>query len=275
VIQSLQILPSLLTMDNSSLILNSKQLTILTYLYRFRFLTSLQLQKLLNDKTLRLTNYHLKILTSQNYINKHYSRTLGLANQPAVYFLAPRSIKILENTDGITARGLKRIYREKIRSPQFIAHASFIADYYLFLRDDSIKTKLTLYFFTKSDLEVHPYIIHPLPDAYFARVDDKEQIKRYFLEVIEEGTPRFAIRKRVEQYDDYIEEGKFEKVTRHPFPTILFICPTAAILVYLKKHLERIFEETSLDQASVYLASREQAFAGVWEKIDLETIDNT
>ena len=118
-------------MDNNSL--SQQQLAIPQSLYRFRFLTSTQIQKLLHFKTLHVTNYHLNILTKLGYINKHYSRTLGLANQPAVYFLAPRSIKVLENTEGITARGLKRIYREKIRSPQFIAHASFIADYYLFL----------------------------------------------------------------------------------------------------------------------------------------------
>jgi hypothetical protein len=169
--------------------------------------------------------------------------------------------------EGVTPRGLKRIYREKIRSPQFIAHASFVADYYLFLRDDSIKTKLTLHFFTKSDLEVHHYMIHPLPDIYFARVDAKGNTKRYFVEVFEEGSPRFALRKRVEQYNDYIEEGKFEEVTKHPFPTILFICPTVGILIYLKKHLERVYDETSLDQTSIYLATREQTFAGVWEQV--------
>jgi len=137
----------------------------------------------------------------------------------------------------------------------------------LFLLNDSIKTKQTLHFFTKSDLLIHPYIIHPLPDAYFARVDDKEQTKRYFVEVIEEGAPRFAIRKRIEQYNNYIEEGKFEEATGHPFPTILFICPTIGILIYLKKHLERVYDETSLDQTSVYLATREQTFAGVWEQV--------
>lgn len=257
-------------MDDVSHTLKPNQLAIINYLYRFRFLTSIQLQKLLTYKTLHLTNYHLKILTTQNYINKHYSRMLGLANQPAVYFLAPRSIKVLENTEGITARGLKRIYREKIRSPQFIAHASFIADYYLFLRNDSIKTKQRLYFFTKSDLQVHPYIIHPLPDAYFARVDIKGHTKRYFVEVIEEESPRFALRKRVEQYNDYIEEGRFEEATNHPFPTILFICPTIGILIYLKKHLARMYEETSLDQVNVYLATREGAFSGSWEKIKAE-----
>jgi hypothetical protein len=269
-IQSFQILPSGLTMDNKLFTPKPKHLTIFQYIYRFRFLTSIQLQKLLNYKTLHLMNYHLKILTQQNYINKHYSRKLGQGNQPAVYFLAPKSIKELEHVEGVTAIGLKRIYREKIRSPQFIAHASFIADYYLFLRDDSIKTNQTLHFFTKSDLLVHPYIIHPLPDIYFAKVDQKKNTKRYFVEVIDEGAPRFAMRKRVEQYNDYIEEGKFEEVTKHPFPTILFICPTVGIMIYLKKHLARVYEEMSFDNVSIYLATREEAFAGRWEKVDAE-----
>lgn len=253
-------------MDNQTH--TTKQLSILHYLYRFRFLTSTHIQHLLNDKTLRLTNYHLKILTSQNYINKHYTRSLGLANLPAVYFLASGSIKALQNSLHLTAQSIKRIYREKTRSQQFIAHASFIAEYYLFLLRESQKTAHTLHFFTKTDLQAHPYIIHPLPDAYFARVDEQGDTKRYFVEVIDEGTPRFALRKRIEQYNDYIEDGKFEAVTKHPFPTILFICPNIGLLIYLKKHLARIYEETSLDQVDIYLATREGAFSSNWEKIE-------
>ena len=141
-------------------------------------------------------------------------------------------------------------------------------EYYLFLLKESQKTKHTLHFFTKTDLQAHPYIIHPLPDAYFARVDEKQETKRYFVEVIDEGTPRFALRKRIEQYNDYIEDGKFEEVTKHQFPTILFICPNIGLLIYLKKHLARIYEETSLDQVDIYLATREGAFSSSWEKIE-------
>ena len=250
--------------------LTPKQLSILIYLYRFRFLTSTHIQHLLNDKTLRLTNYYLKILTSQNYINKHYTRSLGQANQPAVYFLASGSIKALQDSQHLTAQSIKRIYREKTRSQQFITHAVFIAEYYLFLLKESQKTKHTLHFFTKTDLQAHPYIIHPLPDAYFARVDEKKETKRYFVEVIDEGTPRFAIRKRIEQYNDYIEDGKFEEVTKHPFPTILFICPNIGLLIYLKRHFARIYEEISLDQADIYLATQEGCFSSSWEKVEAE-----
>ncbi|MFH0749315.1 MAG: replication-relaxation family protein [Candidatus Gottesmanbacteria bacterium] len=240
------------------------------YLYRFRFLTSTHIQHLLNDKTLRLTNYHLKILTEQNYINKHYNRSLGQANQPAVYFLASGSIKALQDSEKLNAQSIKRIYREKTRSQQFITHAVFIAEYYLFLLRESQKTKHTLHFFTKTDLQAHPYILHPLPDAYFARVDEKKETKRYFVEVIDEGTPRFAIRKRIEQYNNYIDNGTFEEVTKHPFPTILLICPTLGIQIYFKKYLAKMFEETSLDQVSMYLTTQQGAFLGNWEKVETE-----
>jgi len=253
-----------------SQLLSSNQLTILQYLYRFRFLTSLQLHKLLHHKSIRLTNYHLQILSSKNYIAKHYTRSLGQANQPAVYFLAPGSIKVLEEDKSISKQTLKRIYREKVRSSQFIAHASFIANYYLFLQNESAKTNHALHFFTKTDLLAHPYLLHPLPDAYFARVDKTGHTKRYFVEVIDDSSPRFVLRKRIEQYNEYIEDGKFEEVTGHLFPTILFICPGIASLIYLKKHLSRIYEETSLDQAEVYVATREGVFSGKWERAEAE-----
>lgn len=250
--------------------LPASQLTILHYLYRFRFLTSRQISQLLNHKNIRLTNYHLQILTTHNFIGKHYTRSLGQANQPAVYYLSSGSIKVLEGRDGIDKRALKRVYREKMRSQQFIVKSSFIAEYYLHLRADSQKSAHALHFFTKTDLLAHPYLLHPLPDAYFARVDKNNETKRYFVELIDDSSPRFALRRRIEQYNNYLEDGKFEEMTKHHFPTILFICPGMASLIYLKKHLERIYDETSLDETEVYLATHERAFLGNWEVITAE-----
>lgn len=255
-------------MNDQTLI--DKQITILKLLYRFRFLTSIHIQHLLNDKTLRLTNYHLKTLTLNNYVNKHYSRSLGLGNLPAVYFLAPKSIRVLQDIDGVDPKILKRIYREKIRSQQFITHWLFIARYYEYLLTESAKSKHTLHFFTKTDLMAHKYIIHPLPDAYFARLDENQETKRYLVEIIDEGAPRFALRKRIEQYTDYIDSGKFEEVTGHSFPTILLICPTLGLQIYLKKYLAKIYEESSLDQVSIYLTTQVGAFVGDWEKVEVE-----
>ena len=245
------------------------QLDILRYLYRFRFLTSIQLTKLLKQ-TIRYTNYHLHVLSSKNYIASHYTRTLGLSNQPAVYYLTSQSTSALSESFKVDKRAIKRIYREKIRSQQFIAHCSFVAEYFLFVRNDSENTKQTLHFFTKIDLEAFPFLLHPFPDAYVARVDTNSKTKRYFVEIIEDSSPRFALRKRIEQYCDFIDDGEFTEATGHAFPTLLFICPGYASLIYLKKHIARIYEETSLDQVDIYLATREGTFSGSWEKVEAE-----
>lgn len=255
-------------MDSANL--PTAQIDIIRYLYRFRFLTSRQLSHLLNHKQIRLTNYHLKILTSQNYIAKHYTRSFSQATQPATYFLSSGSIKLLKSLGDIDKRALRRVYREKMRSQAFVDRSLFMANYYLFLRDESKKTNHTLHFFTRTDLLAHPYVIHPLPDAYFARVGTDGETKRYFVELVDDSSPRFALRRRIEQYDEYIEEGKFEEVTGHPFPKILFICPGYASLIYLKKHLERIYDETSLDETEIYLAIQEEAFSGSWTPISAE-----
>lgn len=176
----------------------------------------------------------------------------------------------MQSLEKIDKRALRRIYREKMRSQAFIDRSLFMANYYLFLRDESIRTNHTLHFFTKTDLLAHSYVIHPLSDAYFAYVGKDGETKRYFVELVDDSSPRFALRRRIDQYDEYIEDGKFEEATSHPFPKILFICPGYASLIYLKKHLEQIYDETSLDETEIYLATQEEAFQGKWEQIKAE-----
>jgi len=240
---------------------------ILQYLLRFRFLTSIKIQKLLQLNSLHSTNYYLIKLIRQQLIGSLYSRTKEQSFQPAIYYLKSASIKQLNITD---KKIIKRIYKEKSKSKTFIDHSILIADYYIFLNNDSIKTKQTLNFFTKSDLLPHNYLIHPLPDAYFSRVDKKENIKRYFLEIIDENSPRFSIRKRIDQYNNYIENKTFEKATGYKFPTILFICPNQTINNYLKKYFEKIWDESNFDEISIHSATKEDAFNGSWHNLKPE-----
>lgn len=247
--------------------LPSNQIDIIKYLYRFRFLTSKQLHSLLKLKSISLTNYHLQQLVSSNCIGKHYSRSLGLGNQPAIYYLRSGSIPYLSDIEGFNKRTIKRIYRENIRSQQFIAHALFVADLYLFYQDNSGKTTDLAQFLTKTELANYPFFIHPLPDVYMVRTEKNGNKRRYLIEVVEDSSPRFALRKRIEQYCDYIDDGKFSEATGHDFPKLLFICPGYASLIYLKKHIARIYEETPLDQIEVYITTKEGAFTGSWEQI--------
>lgn len=252
--------------------LNPTQLNIVTYLYRFRFITTNQLQKLLGHKYIRSTNYHLKSLTTNGIVGRHHSRKLGFGNLPAVYYLKPGSIRILKDLPDTNGTAIKRIYKEKTRSQRFIEYSHFLVEYYLYLRNSTNKKGTNLHFYTKTDLMNHHYMIRPLPDTFFSIVDKKSNTSRFFVEAINSGSPRFAIRNRINQYSDYFEEEVFEKATGYPLPTLLIICPDTAIKIYLIKHLERVYEETSLDQTQVYVSTRGDVFSEKWNIVTSEDV---
>jgi hypothetical protein len=108
-----------------------------------------------------------------------------------------------------------------------------------------------------------------LPDAYITRTDETGTTKRYFLEVIEDSSPRFALRKRIEQYCDYIEEGKFTEVTGHDFPILLLLCPGVASLIYLKKHIISRIEDSFIDEIDIFLTTKEHVLKSNWEKVEI------
>ena len=145
---------------------------------------------------------------------------------------------------------LKRIYREKDRSRKLIEHSILLADYFLNLQA-TISTE-KLHFYTKTDLYTHTYLPTIRPDAYIAR--EGEQTKRYFLEIIDEGTPRFMIRKKISNYFDYFEENTWQNTTGHQFPTVLLLCPNATMMQFLQRHLSQVLEEEPNSEISFYLS---------------------
>jgi hypothetical protein len=163
-----------------------------------------------------------------------------------------KSKALLINQPGVDEKLLKRVYREKIRSQKLIDHCILLADFYLDLIRTTTDEKI--HFFTKTDLSTHDYLPFNHPDAYIAREKGKI-IKRYFLEIIDEGTPRFMIRKKIEQYIEYYDAKTWQERTGHPFPTILFLCPNDMIKDFLRKHLAQVMEEEAQAKIDFYLST--------------------
>jgi hypothetical protein len=246
-----------------------KQLEILLLLYRFRFLNRIQIQKLLNHKDPRRINTWLKNLTDRNIIGRKYSNKLLVNTKPAVYHLATKSRNILLGKSGIQEKLLKRVYRDKTRSNRLVDHCVLTADIYLFLL--SLTKDKKLHFFTKTDLATHYYLPYKRPDAYIAIED--ETTKRYFLEIIDEETPRFMLRSKIAQYVDYADSKNWEKNTSHPFPSILIVCPNENIYNFLAKHIAQVLEEEVELEVDFYLCTKEmirstEMKVNVWERVD-------
>lgn len=224
--------------------LTPKQLHILKLLSKFRFLNRSQIQTHLNHKDTRRILSWLKDITEKGYTNRIYSETFGENTKPAIYYLTTKSRKILKE-QGVEKNLLDNVYREKSRLRPFIDRCISIADVYL--RFLHLSPQATIHFFTKSELIKFPYLMSPLPDAYIAIEENKDNTKRYFLEIIDAATPRFVVRNRIEQYFDYASEDTWTANTNHPFPIVLIICPDQPSETYISRHIKRSLEEEIAD----------------------------
>lgn len=218
-----------------------QQRIILKHLATFRFLNRYHIQTLLKHKDSRLINAWLKYLTENHLVGRIYSNTFGENTKPAIYYLLPKSTHFLGKLDGISPETLKWVYRERGRSRRFVDHCQVVADLYLSVMD---QFKGQVHFFTKTDLSTLTYVIKPTPDAYIASEHEGET-KRYFLEVIDEGTPRFALRKRIVSYFEYAEDKTWETATTHPFPSVLVICPDDIMKNYMYRLIKGIGSNAS------------------------------
>ena len=230
--------------------LKHRQEQIILYLYRFRFLHRSHIQQLLGHKHFNRIIIWLNQLTTEGYIRKYYNpKTVTVAAQ---YSLGPKSRKYLlekseEKESTIQSKLLNRIWREYTLSEQFHIHCLFIADIYLSLATLVAKTHATLYFFTKTDLFGHDYILAPRPDAYIAIREQNGIMRRYFLDVFDPLPPRMILRRRIKQYVDYFDDNTWQETTKHPFPQILLICPDDRSKRYLNRYIQKTLEYSDVE----------------------------
>lgn len=229
----------------------SKQLEILILLYRFRFLTRIHIQQFLNHKNHTRITPWLKDLTDKQLINRIYSPTIGEINKPAICYLANKSRQLLKDNQQCNSTVLNRVYREKHRSQAFREHCLFMADLFFHFKTAAMEQQAECHFYTATDLSEVVYAPLPLPDAYIT-VTDNQNTKRYFLDVFDDKTPMFAVRKRIEQYCRYYQANYWQDHNRHPFPTILLICPTLRIKQSLLRLIPKTLNEEGLE-ISFYL----------------------
>lgn len=251
--------------------ITQKQIDILLLLYRYRFLNRIQIQNFLNHKEPRRIKTWLKDLTDKNIINRIYSQKLGENNKPAIYYLANKCRQILKEQSECNEALLNRTYREKLRSQNFINHSIFIADIYFYLASLSKHNNSQIHFYTQTDLSTFDYILKPIPHVYVAVEDSNKTIKRYFIEVIDEKVPRFALRKRITQYIEYYQSKQWEDKTKHPFPSILLICPTETTKNYLNKHIASCLEDCQ-ENINFFLTLKSNIMptsenTNIWEKV--------
>ncbi len=243
-----------------------KQQEILLYLYRFRFLSSIQIQQILHNKDRRNINIWLKDLVVNNYIGRKYENTLTDNAKPARYFLAVNGIRYLKTQQ---KDNLTKLRREKYRSNNFIEECLFITDCYLQTLFDSAQEGNTFDFYTKNDYANDSLINRLKP--YFVRVKHLKKKDCYYVyELFSENIPRCFIRSRIEHYFDFFKNVDWTK-TQMP-PNIFFICPDEKIEKYILYFAKKTREEQS-STLSIFVTTQKQLkdqsiLDSIWQPVE-------
>lgn len=229
--------------------ITNKQKEIILFIYRFRFLNRIQLQKLLKNKDHRNINSWLKDLTLKNYIIRIYEKSNQINTIPAKYFLSINGIKYLKSIS-IDSSLLKKFRQEKRRSDNFIEKSIFIADIYLKLLSLESMQNDSLKFYSQSDFPKEGVIRELMPDfAYVYKVDNK--LQHFVGEIFTDNMKSYQVLGRIKKYLEYFEDDE------DPI-NIIFICNRDSTVNSIERYIYRYIRDNENLNANIYTATKEQ-----------------
>lgn len=245
------------------------QKQIITYLYKFRYLTVNQLQQLFNHKDPKRIREWLNDLVDKKYLN--VIKDPKAKTKPYIFCLAQRAGHILKKEEDIDENFLNWLYKEKSKGEAFVNHHLFIVDTYLyFLKNKEKNEKIN--FFTKQDLVGYTYFPQPLPDAYID-VEGKDGNSKYFLDLFDETVPHGVLRYRAKYYLTYAEGGNWQTNTDNtPFPTVLMVLPTDRKKQHISHYAKAILEKSFNDDVEIFVTTKNNIKSAkdgvnVWQQV--------
>jgi hypothetical protein len=246
---------------NKTKTLTKQQQTILTLIYRYRFVSTKHVQQALKIKYLANVQPRMNLLVEGQYIGRNYSSSQRLAGQPASYYLLPKGMAALKEFDADVSRQvLHNIYKDKTAQDSFIQRCLAVGDINIELER---QYEDRLEFFTQSEIleQASDYFPEPLPHAYFMITDptnNSDDPHTFFLEICESTRPSFVFKKRIQQYIQYAEEGDWKNATASDLPTILLVCDTRSMQASLSKFSKSEIENSYEDRLKIDVITREK-----------------
>lgn len=223
--------------------LNALQTDILFVLYKFRFATRELIVKYQGLKSKTYTHYRLTGLVEQEYIGRHLSPEDRINRRPATYFILPKGIKVLKQQESLNPKSLTAMDNDRRAGGQFIDNCLSIFNIYIKLNELYGKS---LNFYAKSEAAEYESFPRPLPDA-FAQINSKN----FFLELITENIPGFAVKRRLLRYIEHCDEGDWEELGE-TYPYVLLVCESSSIEKRAQKLASRALYSSEADELLIY-----------------------
>ena len=217
-------------------------------IYRYRFLTRTHIQHLLFHKHPAKINIWLKDLTEKKYLTRIYSKKIGENIKPAIYNIDTNGIRLMKQIKTDNNLYIQNLYYEKKRTQLFQLHCLAFADFSCNLFSYANEQNKQAILLTKADFpsddSTDEYdIFHTLKPDGFYTYSGTGIAKACFIEVVDDITPAFALRKKIHKYIQASQELSWETLSPDKFPSVIFLLQTEKKMESLKRAIKRVRNE--------------------------------
>ncbi len=196
--------------------ITTSQKKILQLLYKFRFLTRVQIQDILQNKSTSNINEWLKDLFDKQYLGRIVNEDPTIRTVSTIYYISKNGIKYLRSDSSYNELYIRRLYEQDESSRQFVELSIFIADIYLQLFNNH-KNDTEFVFYTRSDYSLDGLMKEISPFFVFRKGRNKGY---YLCEIFREKLPRYAREPLVRKYITKLKQYDSPETPS----TVLFIC---------------------------------------------------
>lgn len=229
--------------------LSKTEKLILYLIYKFRYLTQKQFQKLLKHKSHTGVSTWLNGLILKGVISNDFKREWH--TQPGVYFVTELGIEALKTIEKVNKVSLYKMKSDANRSDAFKKYCLFITDIYIKYLELAGKDEVQ--FLTQNEMGRDIFLPKKhKPSAYIAISHNGQVVRRYFLKIFKFIEPPYAIKSVIDQLMEYATDGEWEAVTKNPFPAYLFVIPTEPVKGYMYKHIRDTYYD---EDGEVFLST--------------------
>ena len=234
-------------MQTHRLNLNQNQITLLQYLYKFRFATT-QLLSERRNISIQAVSKSLILLKELGYIDRKYEKSYSLIGKSASYYLTKTGMQYLRSNFNVDERALRAMYKNPQMSEAFIQHSLDVFRAYLNLRH-SYPDTFAIY--THPEILEYDYLPEPTPDLLISRTTPSEAlIDKYFLD-LQTDRQFFVVKKRIDAFIQHFESGEWKE---KPYPKVLIVCDDSNIESKLGKYVQKQLDDNYIDDAELVFA---------------------
>jgi len=196
-----------------------------------RFITAQTLQqyKQLND--IRSVNRHLATLLKLGYITKRYDKSYKLRGKGASYCLTTKGSKYLWDRELIHLKARNNMYKNQSVKQPYVEHCLSIVRVWLKIEETYPPDEFSM--FTRHDVTKFDDMPDSPPDLYINRMEKKEIIDEYFIDICT-YLPIYKIKQKLVAYMNHESEEGWDG----DYPTICVICREPRVEMSIQRFVE-------------------------------------